>query len=74
MTDITPTLLYMAGLKVPEDLDGRVLVDGFGPEHLGSHPVEHVAPLASGPREDASPYSEEEESAIEESLRGLGYL
>jgi hypothetical protein len=30
--------------------------------------------LSSGERDESSPYSEEEEAVIEESLRGLGYL
>jgi predicted AlkP superfamily phosphohydrolase/phosphomutase len=72
--DVTPTLLYMAGLKPPEALDGVVLADAFSPEHLKEHPIESVAALSSGKRDESSPYSEEEEAAIEESLRGLGYL
>jgi predicted AlkP superfamily phosphohydrolase/phosphomutase len=72
--DITPTLLYMAGLKTPESLDGVVLSGAFTPDHLKERPVGTVAALSSGKRDESSPYSEEEEAAIEESLRGLGYL
>lgn len=72
--DITPTLLYLAGLGVPEGLDGRVLTGPFIPEHLRDNPVASLPPLSSGMRDERSPYSEEEEAAIEESLRGLGYL
>jgi predicted AlkP superfamily phosphohydrolase/phosphomutase len=72
--DVTPTLLYMAGLKPPAGLDGSVLSSAFTPEHLQSSPVGSVAALSSGKRDASSPYSEEEEAAIEESLRGLGYL
>ena len=72
--DITPTLLYMAGLKIADDLDGSVLEDAFAPEFLKDHPVELTAGLSSADRDETSPYSEEEEAMIEESLRGLGYL
>jgi predicted AlkP superfamily phosphohydrolase/phosphomutase len=72
--DMSPTLLYLAGLKVPEDLDGSVIESAFTPEHLKDQPVSTTAPLSSGARNEASPYSEEEEAMIEESLRGLGYL
>ncbi|HEU4480372.1 MAG TPA: alkaline phosphatase family protein [Actinomycetota bacterium] len=72
--DITPTLLYMAGLKVAEDLDGRVIEEAFRPEHLKDHPVEKTSALSSAERDETSPYSAEEEAMIEESLRGLGYL
>jgi predicted AlkP superfamily phosphohydrolase/phosphomutase len=72
--DVSPTLLYLAGLKVPEGLDGSVIQSAFTPEQLKDRPVSTTAPLSSGNRNEASPYSEEEEAMIEESLRGLGYL
>lgn len=72
--DITPILLYTAGLKVPDDLDGRVLTAAFDDGHLANHPVRNVAPLSSRDIDESSPYSDEEEAQIEEALRGLGYL
>ena len=73
--DVTPTLLYMAGLEVPEGLDGRVVTDAFDQEHLKANPVKTGAAIAgTSDRDESSPYSAEEEAAIEESLRGLGYL
>lgn len=72
--DVTPTLLYLAGLKVPGGLDGTVLTDAFDQAHLKAKPVELIAPPSSERRDETSPYSDEEEAMIEESLRGLGYL
>lgn len=72
--DIMPTLLYQANLKVPEGLDGRVIETAFTEEHLEDAPITTIPPLTSGSKDDSSPYSEEEEAMIEESLRGLGYL
>jgi predicted AlkP superfamily phosphohydrolase/phosphomutase len=73
--DVTPTILYMAGLKVPDGLDGRVMMDAFDPAHLERDPLETIAPVGvSSNGGDDSPYSAEEEEAIERSLRGLGYL
>lgn len=72
--DVTPTLLYQAGLGVPEDLEGKVMSSAFDPQRLGDHPIKTTAPLSSGARDESSPYSEEEEAMIEDSLRGLGYL
>jgi predicted AlkP superfamily phosphohydrolase/phosphomutase len=75
VVDVTPTILYMAGLKIPEGLDGKVLTDAFDPAHLANSPPETAEPVgASSPGRDDSPYSAEEEEAIERSLRGLGYL
>jgi predicted AlkP superfamily phosphohydrolase/phosphomutase len=72
--DVTPTLLYAAGLKLPDGLDGVVMEDAFTPEYLKDHPVERIPPLSSKASVETSPYSAEEEALIEESLRGLGYL
>lgn len=72
--DVTPTLLYMAGLAVPEGLDGSVIEGAFDPGHFRDRPPAPAAPLSSEARDESSPYSEEEEAMIEESLRGLGYL
>jgi predicted AlkP superfamily phosphohydrolase/phosphomutase len=72
--DVTPTLLYMAGLKVPEGLDGSVMSDAFDAGHLGDRPISTTAPLSSKATDEDSPYSAEEEAVIEENLRGLGYL
>ncbi|CAN5700049.1 alkaline phosphatase family protein [soil metagenome] len=72
--DVTPTLLYLAGLGVPGGLDGGVVTSVFSEAHLKANPVDTLPPLSSGVRDESSPYSKEEEAAIEESLRGLGYL
>jgi hypothetical protein len=72
--DVLPTLLYQAELAVPEGLDGKVLEDAFDPAHLEAQPVSTTSPLSSEVKDEASPYSDEEEALIEESLRGLGYL
>jgi hypothetical protein len=72
---MAPTALYLAGLKLPE-MDGKVLTE-FLPESLvNDRPVvieKMDLPLA-GAGAEASPYSADEEAAIEESLRNLGYL
>ncbi|HEX2051511.1 MAG TPA: alkaline phosphatase family protein [Actinomycetota bacterium] len=74
VTDVMPTLLYQAGLAVPEGLDGAVIDAAFEPEWRADRPVRTVAPLSSAETSDVSPYSADEEAIIEESLRGLGYL
>jgi predicted AlkP superfamily phosphohydrolase/phosphomutase len=72
--DVTPTLLYMAGLKVPEGLDGSVATSAYDDDFLKDNPVENTGAAESAPTGGESPYSAEEEAQIEESLRGLGYL
>jgi predicted AlkP superfamily phosphohydrolase/phosphomutase len=72
--DVMPTLLYLAGLELPEGLDGGVMTDAFEPRFLKDRAPRFTPALSSKATEEASPYSAEEEAAIEESLRGLGYL
>jgi predicted AlkP superfamily phosphohydrolase/phosphomutase len=72
--DVAPTLLYMADLAVPEGLDGKVLTDAFDDSHISGHPIKTTSEVDKQKRDEESPYSAEEEAAIEESLRGLGYI
>ena len=62
--DVAATVLDLLGLSV-EGLDGRSLVDSVG-EHR---------PVDAGVATPAAPvYSDEEEEAVLEHLRGLGYV
>jgi predicted AlkP superfamily phosphohydrolase/phosphomutase len=74
--DIMPTALYLAGMKIPEGLDGRVIDEALPKEMVSSGPprIEPMMLPRAGEGTDARPYTEEEEAQIEESLRNLGYL
>jgi hypothetical protein len=72
--DVTPTMLYLADVAIPEGLDGSLLEKAFDRAELDSRPPRSTSAPTSGPRDETSPYSEDEEKQIEESLRGLGYL
>ncbi|MFP5298551.1 MAG: hypothetical protein ACLGHL_06165 [Actinomycetota bacterium] len=72
--DVMPTMHYQAGFKVSDGLDGKVMLGAFTPEWTESHPIETITPLSSSEKDEASPYSADEEAQIEEALRGLGYL
>lgn len=72
--DVTPTLLYLMGLPVPQGMDGQVLTAALQAEALAAHPpslegATQVQAIADGPA-----YSAEDEAIIEERLRGLGYI
>jgi predicted AlkP superfamily phosphohydrolase/phosphomutase len=72
IVDALPTSLALARLPVPEGLDGRVI------DEVAGSRAEHVRVTAAvGDATDASdeyPFTAEDEEAIAESLRGLGYL
>lgn len=74
--DSTATILYLLGLPIPKDLEGRVMTEAFAPGYLEEHPVEFSEAeedfLAETPQ--ALWESEEDQKKIEERLRGIGYL
>ena len=73
--DVVPTLLYALGLSLPDDLDGSVLFEAFAPTWRSRNPLlSHRAAEAEDRHGAHSAYSDEEEAAIAEHLRNLGYL
>ncbi|UCG80863.1 MAG: alkaline phosphatase family protein [Desulfobacterales bacterium] len=71
--DVAPTILYMMGLPVPQEMDGRVLIDLFQKKYVARHQVERVS-SDGGEDKEKREYSPEEEEIISERLRQLGYL
>ena len=69
LVDLAPTLLAAAGVPVPEDMEGRVLVEAF------TEPLEvaYSSPAARTESADGG-LSAEEENEVTERLRALGYL
>jgi len=73
IVDLAPTVLYLMGCPVPEDMDGRVLRDVFTPAFLqGRHPVPHQADCFAAPA--AVSLSTDEEAELRLRLKGMGYL
>jgi predicted AlkP superfamily phosphohydrolase/phosphomutase len=75
--DLTPTILYLLGLPVPEDMDGKVIETALVPGYRERHQIRYVRPVSSpDEREDESKsgLSEEEEVEVRKQLEGLGYL
>jgi predicted AlkP superfamily phosphohydrolase/phosphomutase len=73
IVDVLPTVLHMAGLPVPEGLDGRIVTDVLG-ESAAGRAVETAAVSASEGVAPVYPFSKADEESIEEALRGLGYI
>lgn len=68
--DLAPTLLALLGVGVAEQLDGRVLT-----ELVGDLAETAAAPIVqTEPQDEPSAYTAEEEAAVEERLKDLGYL
>jgi len=73
LIDIAPTILYLLGVPIPEDFDGKVLEDALRPEVLRTKAVRGAASSVA-PRESVNGYSDEEAAKVEERLQALGYL
>lgn len=73
LTDLAPTILYLAGAELPSDLDGRVLLEAIRPELIANRSIVYEL-TSNGYVPETHVYSEAEELEIAEQLRGLGYL
>lgn len=70
LVDIAPTVLAMLGLRVPADMEGRVLSEAFDTPI----PIEHEPPLEHTASDHAPVYSEADEALLAKRLTDLGYL
>jgi predicted AlkP superfamily phosphohydrolase/phosphomutase len=74
LIDLAPTLLYLLGVPVPEDMDGKVLTSAFRSDFLAARPVQAGNASGTSETDRLSGYTEEESIKVEERLRALGYL
>jgi predicted AlkP superfamily phosphohydrolase/phosphomutase len=75
LVDVAPTLLHLMGQPIPDDMDGRVLVEAFDPEFAKQHPVQHEKSSASASEPvDNTTYTAEDAAQIEARLKALGYI
>jgi len=71
--DILPTALHLAGVAIPEDIDGAVLAAALAPEYLSAHPVTTTRARAAG-GDDGDALSAGEEHEMRKFLQDLGYI
>ncbi|MBN1579650.1 MAG: alkaline phosphatase family protein [Anaerolineae bacterium] len=76
LIDVVPTILYSLDQPVPEDMDGKVLLDAFSPAYTADRPIHYAAPVQPDHSGDmiGQELSPQEEADIMENLRGLGYV
>lgn len=71
--DVCPTVLYLLGIPVGKDMDGRVLTEAIDPKELTLRPVSWVETWDLGNRgRDARPSPIDDQ--ILDELRSLGYI
>jgi hypothetical protein len=73
IVDLAPTILYLLGLPIPGNMDGKVLTEALQHGLLDKRPVQFSQP--DDDRHDKEQSLPEEAAAeIESRLRALGYL
>ncbi|MBI4832572.1 MAG: alkaline phosphatase family protein, partial [Candidatus Lindowbacteria bacterium] len=73
--DLAPTILYVFGLPIPADMDGKVLTAMFTEEYQRTRNIRFTDRETARTSEGAdASYSEEEEAKVKDRLRGLGYM
>jgi predicted AlkP superfamily phosphohydrolase/phosphomutase len=70
IADITPTLLAVLGLRIPIDMEGKVLQEAFSPAPT----IRFEPPQQREEVSEEEVYTEEEKEALTQRLSDLGYL
>ncbi len=74
IVDVTAAAVYLNHLPIPEFIEGKIRPQMFESQFLKTNPVETDQQMFDQDKTDSLDYSPEEESALKERLRGLGYL
>jgi len=75
MIDIAPTILYLLGVPIPSEMDGKIVSQIFKDSFLESNsPVYYDSFPEEKKLTEERVYTEEDEKYILDSLKNLGYL
>jgi hypothetical protein len=78
--DVTPTILYLLGLPVGEDMDGKVIGESIDEAYLASNPVTYIPTYDDRRVEkeyvgDKAQYNEKElNQKLRDDLKAVGYI
>jgi len=72
IVDIAPTILYLLEQEIPDDMDGKVLIETFDEHYLETHPIKYKRTIKKSTKRVS--YAADEERQIEDRLKKLGYL
>jgi hypothetical protein len=71
--DMAPTILYLLGLPVPRQMDGKIADEALKPDYIGRYPPQYSDIEVLG-RARGSSISAEEGEEIKRRLEGIGYI
>jgi len=75
IVDVAPSLLYLLGEAIPEDMDGRLPTAMLDEGYLAKNPPRYTRVESTGkPPTDAPRPPDAEDEALRDRLRSLGYI
>jgi len=74
IVDVTAAAVYLNNLPVPEFIEGKIRPQMFETQFIQKNPVKIDRHEFDQDKTDALDYNTEEEAALKDRLRGLGYL
>jgi len=72
--EIAPTLLYLMGMEIPIEMDGRILEEIFTEEFRKNNIPCYTKEVAFSQPASSAGYSDTEEQEVKKRLKSLGYL
>lgn len=73
LLDLFPTILYLMGIKIPQDIDGKVLQEIINSSYLKAYPIQ-FSESSSSERSSIHISTPEEEKEYLRKLQRLGYI
>lgn len=73
LADVAPTLLHYLDLPIPENMDGRVIQEAFEPEFITCR-APRLGPSVRAGGSSNDGLKDEDQEAMRQQLKGLGYL
>jgi hypothetical protein len=74
ITDLAPTILYLSGQPIPEDMDGKILTRALKDDYLTENPPRSQKMGTRAASTEEEKYSEKEAERIEKLLKDMGYI
>ncbi len=71
---VTPTVLYLQKVAIPEDFDGKIMKDALAPEYIRYNKIEHRTDVEYSTKAGKSEVRAEDKQQIIEKLRRLAYI
>ncbi len=74
IVDVAPTILHLLDCPIPEDMDGRALTEALREDAEPARRAPRSCPPRAPVERHGASYSKDDEAAVRERLKQLGYL